>query len=102
MRPLLTFAAVLCVAAAAASLDAAAQQQTPPTAPAPSAAPATPTVVKAKKKHHRTAHVRHRHTRYASLHYRMYNPCAIVDGWRAFPTHARNDYFDTRPVCRRY
>lgn len=101
MRPLLDLAAALCIAAAAASLDAAAQQPTPPTAPAPSAAPATPAVVKAKKKR-RIAHARHRRTRHASLHYHLYNPCAIVDGWRAFPTHARNGYFDTRPVCRRY
>jgi hypothetical protein len=97
MRPLLALVAALCLVTTAASLDAAAQQSTP--VPAVSAEPATATVVKAGKKH-RTA--RHRRTRYASLRHRMYSPCEIIDGWRAFPTRDRDSYFDTRPVCRRY
>ena len=67
----------------------------------PSAEPSKPTAAKASKKR-RTARARHGRTRYASLRHRMFSPCEIIDGWRAFPTHARNDYFDTRPVCRRY
>jgi hypothetical protein len=101
MRPLLTLFAALFVVAAAASLDVAAQQSTPPSTPMPSAEPAAPAVAKATKKR-RTAHARHRRTRYASLRNRMYSPCEIIDGWRAFPTRDRNGYFDTSPVCRRY
>ena len=101
MRPLLTSTAALFIVAAAASLSATAQQSAPPAAPAQAAEPATPRLAKATKKR-RTARARHRRTRYASLRNRVYSPCEIIDGWRAFPTRDRDSYFDTGRVCRGY
>ena len=101
MRPVLTLIAALFVVAAAASLDVAAQQSTPPPTPMPSAEPATPTVAKGSKKR-RTARAKHHRPRYASLRRRDDSPCAIIDGWRAFPTRDPDGYFDTGRVCRRY
>jgi hypothetical protein len=100
MRPLLTAAAALFIVSLAASLDASAQQPAQPSAPAMSEPAAAP-MAKAKKKHRR-AHARHRRTRYASLSHRMYSPCEIIDGWRAFPTRDPDGYFDTSRVCRRH
>ena len=99
MRSLYAAAAALVIALAGASLDARAQQPTQPAAP--SAEPAKPSVAKVTKKR-RTARARHRHTRMASLRYRTYSPCAIIDGWRAFPVRDRDSYFDTGRVCRTY
>ena len=100
MRNLPALAAVLLAMTVAAPLDVAAQQPAPPSTPMPSAGPTTPSVTKAKRKH-RTARARHHRVRYAAVR-RLDSPCAIIDGWRAFPTHDRYGFFDTRPVCRRY
>ena len=99
MRPLLTATAALVIVTVAVSLNATAQQPAQPSAPAPTATPATPAVAKATKKR-RTARAKHRGARYASLRHRVYSPCAIIDGWRAFPTRDRDSYFDTARVCR--
>jgi len=101
MRPLLTATAALFIVTVAVSLDATAQQPAQPSAPAPTATPAAPPVAEATKKR-RTARAKQRRTRYASLRNRMYSPCEIIDGWRAFPTRDRHSYFDTARVCRRY
>jgi len=99
MRTLLIAAAALLLVSVAGPREASAQQPAQPTAPAVSEPAAAP-MAKAKKKHRR-AHARHRRARYASLVHRVYSPCQIIDGWRAFPTHDRDGYFDTRRVCHR-
>jgi hypothetical protein len=93
MRPLFVVAVALVIALPAASLRVQAQQ------PAPAAESMKPSVAKSSKKRH-TARARHRHARMASLRYRTYSPCAIIDGWRAFPVRDRDSYFDTSRVCR--
>jgi hypothetical protein len=97
MRPLLALAAALFIALAVASPNASAQQSTSSS----SMERGTPTVLKSSKKR-RVARAKHRHARYAALKHRTYSPCAIIDGWRAFPVRYRDSYFDTSRVCRSY
>lgn len=96
MRILLTLTAALFVAAAVASPSASAQQ---PGSPSSSMERSTPTMLKSSKKR-RVARAKHRHVRYAALKHRANSPCAIIDGWRAFPVRYRDSYFDTSRVCR--
>jgi hypothetical protein len=93
MRLPYAIAAALFVTMAATSLSAHAQQPT-----APTAEPAKPSVAKTTKKR-RVARAKHRHVRTAALRHRTH-PCAIIDGWRAFPVRYRDSYFDTSRVCR--
>jgi hypothetical protein len=98
MRPMLKVIATLFIAAVAASLQAAAQQPAaPPAAPAQKAEPAAQPAAKVTKKR-RTARARHRRARHASRWHRDYDPCAIINGWRAFPTRDRDGYFNTDRV----
>ena len=96
MRSLLALTAALLMAAAVTAPSASAQQST--SSPS-SMEQATPTVLKSSKKR-RVARAKHRHARYAALKHRTYSPCAIIDGWRAFPVRDRDSYFDTNRVCR--
>jgi hypothetical protein len=100
MRFLLTAAAFL-FAAGAALPDAAAQQSFPPPKPAITepAPPPAATAAKAAKKPS-TARAKPRRTRHAALTHRVYSPCEIIDGWRAFPSRDPKGFFDTRRVCR--
>ena len=97
MRPMLKVATTLFIAAAAVSLHATAQQPAPPAAPPQKAEPAAKPIAKVTKTR-RSAHAKHRRARHASRWHRDYDPCAIINGWRAFPTRHRDGYFNTDRV----
>lgn len=51
---------------------------------------------------HDTIRVQHRKARHAKRS-RRHGICGIINGWRAFPVHARNGYFNTDRVrCHHY